>query len=101
MFHHLRKIIAGLSLLAVLGFAAQAMAANDAVGMDQAKMSLSQAISAAEEHVGGKASRAEFEHNKKNGVVYEVEVVNGTKVHDVKIDAQNGSVISSVEDTED
>lgn len=106
MSRYLRKIAAGLSLTALVLSASvlcagQALAVNDAQGIDQAQVSLSQAIAAAEELAGGQAAQAEFENSQKHGPVYEVEVVNGPRVHDVLIDAKSGRVISSVEDMED
>ena len=67
----------------------------------QAKISLQQAIAAAEAKVGGKAIEADLEH-EKGSVVYDVEVLaaNGTK-HDVKVNADNGQVISSKVDHPD
>ena len=50
--------------------------------------------------VKGKASRADYEHSK-NGWIYEVEVVSGKQVFDVKVDANNGAVIASKEDKAD
>ena len=44
--------------------------------------------------------QAEFEHAIQ-GWVYDVEVVNGTKVFDVKVDADKGTVISSAEEKAD
>lgn len=75
---------------------------NDALAIAKAQVSLTQAIAAAESyHVGGKAIRADFESSKKDGWVYEVEVVVNTKVYDVKVDPQKGTVLSSVEDKQD
>ena len=61
---------------------------------------LAQAVTAAEQHANGKAIRAEYEQSKP-GWVYDVEVVSGAKVFDVKVDADKGTVISSVEDKAD
>ncbi len=73
---------------------------NDALAIEQAKIPIAQAISAAEKAHNGKASKAEFEHTKQ-GWVYEVEVVSGAKVFDVKVDADKGTVLSSAEDKAD
>lgn len=73
---------------------------NDALAIESAKIGLTQAVTAAEQHVGGKASRAEFEKHK--GLwVFDVEVVNGKKVMDVKVDSMNGKVIAATEDRAD
>lgn len=96
-----------LSLLAAaivaagsVAFAAQGSMENDAMAITKAKISLAQAVTTAEQHVNGKAARAEYE-NSKQGWVYDVEVVSGAKVFDVKVDADKGTVISSAEDTSD
>ncbi len=73
---------------------------NDALAIESAKIGLTQAVTAAEQHVGGKASRAEYE--KHNGQwVFDVEVVNGKKVMDVKVDPASGKVIAATNDKAD
>ena len=93
-----------LASAAVVGIAATRAAENDAVStaaaMSKAKISLSQAITAAEQHTNGKASKAEYEQTKA-GWAYDVEVVSGNKVFDVRVDADKGTVISSAEDQKD
>ena len=96
-----------LSLLAVaiaaagtVAYAAQGGIENDAMAITKAKIPLAQAVTTAEQHANGKAARAEDE-NSKQGWVYDVEVVSGSKVFDVKIDADKGTVISSAQDTAD
>jgi Peptidase propeptide and YPEB domain len=66
------------------------------VTVPPAKFSLTQAIAAAEQQFNGKATRAEYEKTK-TGWTYDVEVINGTKVFDIRIDADKGTVISSLE----
>ena len=75
-------------------------AKNDALAITQARIPLSQAIAIAEQHANGKAARAEHEHTKQ-GWVHEVEVVSGNQVFEVRIDANQGTVLSSVVDTAD
>lgn len=70
---------------------------NESAAVAQAKVSIVQAIAAAEQHANGKAARAELEQSKA-GLTIDVEVVSGTKVFDVKVDADKGTVISSAED---
>ena len=82
-----------------IGFVASAHD-SDPPAMAAAGIGMSQAVTAAEQHAGGKASRAEFEKSKDQWV-YDIEVVNGTKVYDVKVDAAKGSVISATEDKAD
>ncbi|HEY1398798.1 PepSY domain-containing protein [Roseateles sp.] len=75
-------------------------AENDAIAVTRAKVSLSQAVALAEQHLNGKASRAEYERTKQ-GDAYEIEVVNGTKVFDVRVDAEKGVILSSAPDEAD
>lgn len=74
---------------------------NDALSVNQAAVTLTQAIAAAEQQAGGRASKAEYEHSKQHGWVYDVEVVSGAKVFDVKVDAQKGNVLASTLDSDD
>lgn len=64
----------------------------------QAKTSLSQAINTAETHTKGKAIQAEFDHSRKHGWIYDVEVISNSKLFDVAIDPATGAVISVTED---
>ena len=73
-------------------------AENDAIAINQAEVSIGQAISAAEKAHGGKATKTELEHSKQ-GLIYEVEVVAGVKVFSVTVDAEKGCVSSSTEDS--
>lgn len=93
--------LAAVSTAAVIGSAFAAKSTeNDALAISSAKIDLSQAVTAAEQHVGGKASRAEYERH--NGQwVFDVEVVKGTEVMDVKVNAGNGKVIEATADKVD
>ena len=73
---------------------------NDALAVDKAGISLTQAVTVAEQKVHGKASKAEYEQTK-NGPAYDVEVVNGKQVVDVQVDAKDGSVLASTPDKVD
>ncbi len=73
---------------------------NDAMAVAKAKIPLAQAVTVAEQHANGRAARAEYEQSKQ-GWVYDVEVVSGSKVFDVRVDADKGTVISSAEDKAD
>ncbi|WP_323034195.1 PepSY domain-containing protein [Pararhodobacter sp.] len=92
-------VAAAITTLGGAAFAATP-SENDAMVINQAKVSIAQAISAAEKEHGGKATKAELEHSKQ-GLIYEVEVVAGAKVFDVKVDADKGSILSSTEDKSD
>jgi hypothetical protein len=98
-----KTILTTLALASLVGFAPMPVMAkpdNDAHGVTLAKIYLRQAVDTAEQHVKGIASRAEFEQ-EKSGPVYEVEVVTQTKVYDVKIDANKGTVLATREDKKD
>lgn len=73
---------------------------NDAVAVTRAKVSLAQAVALAEQHLNGKASRAEYEHTRQ-GDAYDIEVVSGDKVFDVRVDADKGVILSSALDERD
>jgi len=92
-------IAVALASAGVAAFAANTME-NDAAALANAKISLSQAIASAEQHTGGKAVHAEFEHTRA-GWAYEVETVNGAKVVDVTVDAATGTVVAAVDDKMD
>lgn len=101
MFRYTKISIAAVVLTAsaIAAYAANTQD-NDAVSLPVTKITLTQAVAAAEQQASGRATRAELEHSK-NGVVFDVEVVSGAKVFDVRIDAEKGTVISSAEDTAD
>lgn len=86
--------LAAISTAAVVGSAAARSSESDAAAIAQAKIDLGRAVAAAEQSVGGKASRAEYERHQGKWV-FDVEVVKGKSVIDVKVDAQDGKVIES------
>jgi uncharacterized membrane protein YkoI len=88
--------------LAATGIAAYASKTleNDATLLAAAKVSMSQAVTTAEQHAGGRATRAELEQTK-TGLAYDVEVVSGSKVFDVRVDPDKGTVMSSAQDAVD
>lgn len=89
-----------LSATAIASAYAANSTENDAIAIEAAKISMTQAVTTAEQHVGGKAARAEYERHKGQWV-FDVEVVKGKKVMDVKIDPISGKVISAAEDKMD
>lgn len=104
MKRKLLSMIAGTAV--VLGGMGAAMAATqqgqgeDDPNIGQAKVTLTQAIAAAEQKVGGRAAHAEL--NDENGkLVFGVEVVNGQQATDVKVDAMSGQVLSAQADQAD
>ncbi|MBK6568760.1 PepSY domain-containing protein [Candidatus Aalborgicola defluviihabitans] len=93
-------VTAAIAAAGTVAYAANGGLENDAIAINKAKISLVQAVTVAEQHANGKASQAAFE-NSKQGWVYDVEVVSGAKVFDVRVDADKGTVISSTEDKAD
>jgi uncharacterized membrane protein YkoI len=94
-------VVAAIAASAFGGvYAAANSSENDALAISSAKIDLTKAVAAAEQHVGGKASKAEYERHKGQWV-YDIEVVKDRKVMDVKVDAASGSVISATEDAAD
>ena len=99
-----RRLIATLAA-AALGIAAIGGAQahedeRDSAVLSQAKISVAQAIAAAERHAKGRAVRADLE-NENGAAVYGVEVLDGTKAMDVKVDARDGKVLSVQDDQRD
>lgn len=93
-------LVAALSAFAIGGGYAANSSENDALAIASAKIDLANAVAAAEQHVGGKASKAEYERHKGQWV-YDIEVVKDKKVMDVKVNATSGKVISATEDEAD
>lgn len=103
-FHIGAIVAAGAAGLLAIGVyaATDTESQNDAAAVAQPTVSLIQAIGAAEQHANGKASKAEYERTEKRGQwVYDVEVVAGSKVFDVKVDPGTGAVLSSTQDKTD
>ena len=92
--------LAAISAIAIGSTYAATSAENDALAIASAKIGLTQAVTAAEEHVGGKASKAEYERHKGQWV-FDIEVVKDKKVMDVTVDATSGKVLAAVEDKAD
>lgn len=92
--------IAVLTAVAIgTAYAANSME-NDTRTVQQAKISLTQAIEIAEQHVGGKAIRAGLED--ENGTpVYGIEVGSDLQTTDVKVDVSDGKILSAQADHED
>jgi uncharacterized membrane protein YkoI len=86
---------------AVIGSAyADKSAESDARAIADAKIGMAQAVTAAEQNVGGKAVHAEYERHKGQWT-FDVKVVKDNKVMKVKVDPTSGKVISAVEDKDD
>ena len=95
------SLLAGMTILSLAQVpAAMAANENDALQIKNAKISLADAIAAAEAKIGGRASKAEFEKSS-DGWIYDVEVVAGNLVNDVHVNAETAAVISVAEDKKD
>lgn len=103
---NIKPLILGLVGVTALGTAVAFASSGarerdkDAAVLAQAKISLTQAIATAEQHVQGKAVRAQLE-DENGALVYGVEVVKGTQVTDVKVNGDDGLVLSSQGDQSD
>jgi uncharacterized membrane protein YkoI len=95
-------VAAGIATAAGLAFAKTSGDENDAVAdLAKVRISLVQAVSAAEAHAGGRATKAELD-GERGAVVFDVEVVTpDSKVFDLKVDAADGKVLSSQLDQAD
>lgn len=62
---------------------------NDVLAIESSKISMTQAVTTAEQYVGGKASRPEYEKQKGQWVL-DVEVVKGKQFMDVSVDPISG-----------
>lgn len=94
---------AGVATAGGLAYAKQSgVTENDAVtDLGKAKVSLNQAVSAAEAQAGGKATKAELD-GEGGQLAFSVEVVSAdSKVFDVRVDATDGKVLSSKQDAAD
>lgn len=96
------RVAAGIATAGGLAFAKTSGGESDAVAdLAKAKITLVQAVSAAEAQAGGKATKAELE-GERGTLVFDIEVVTpDNKVFDVKVDAANGKVLSSKLDQAD
>ena len=98
LYHSVALATLGLATLG--GAYAASTTQNDALGVAEAGISLTQAVTAAEQHVGGKASRAEYE-GEQGRSLFEVEVVKGAQVMDVQVDPTSGKVLTAENDKVD
>lgn len=96
--------VAGLAAAAGLAVAQQApfSSQNDAVAIAEAfRIGLSQAVNAAEQHVGGRAAQAQIER-RDGAFVAEVEVVTPARaVIEVTVDADGRVLAARADGTDD
>lgn len=96
----MRKFL--LPLFAVSGLVASVASASQAREvrmLTQTKVTLQQAIDAAQRHQGGQALKASLDDDRANPV-YEVSVVKDSRVYDVWVDGVNGKVLEAREDVD-
>lgn len=93
----LAAVVAALSLAATGAVLADE---SDELGIANAKISLIEAVTAAEQHLGGKAASAEIKHEDGKWI-FEVDIVNGKEVKDVVIDPATGEVLAVHDETDD
>lgn len=86
-----KPVVLATALTGML-FSGMALADRDDIRMlDEAKISLTQAIEVAEKHHNGRAFEAELDHDRFVPV-YEVKVVAEGKVYKVDIDGVSGEI---------
>lgn len=89
-------LLSGMGAVMARGMTEQ----NDALIKPMPKISLAQAIAAAEQGTGGKARQVDYEvHNGQ--WKYDIEVVSGSRVLDVAVNPDSGVVMTATEDTND
>ncbi len=96
---------AGTLALASFALAASKTAKHDELptivsSMTAARISLADAITAAEAHVTGKAVRAKID-DRQGSFSYQIEVLKDDQLMDVKVDSRDGRVISANPDKAD
>lgn len=96
----IKTMMATATALAMLSGAAYAADASDIRLLNETKISLSDAIAAAEKHQGGRAIDASLDDDSFKPA-YEVTVVVDNRVFDVQVDGVTGGVIGSREDIDD
>lgn len=103
MFRYTKTVIATLVLASVAAIASADVCLRDAAALVGARAPMAKAITIAELFVNGKAIKAKFQEDRlvKGLFIYEVEVISGTRIFDVKIDASTALVLSAVEDLPD
>ncbi len=88
--------------LGLAGASAAVIAADrgDLRMLEETKITLTQAVAAAEQHQGGRAIEASLDDDSFKPT-YEVSVVQDGRFFDVQVDGVTGSVIGSREDRDD
>jgi uncharacterized membrane protein YkoI len=94
-------VIASITVNLALADESKGDEARELQLFSQAKISLTEAIKAAEQKAGGKALEAEVDEDS-NTVQFEVEVVKDGRIHKVMVDGKTGDVLQvSLDDDSD
>ena len=104
-----RNTLAAMSLLVLVGAGGIAIAAEtegadgpkEKAALAAAKITLPQAIAAAEQHLGGKAIATGIENQDDRVVYYDITIDKGGVLHKVLVDMQSGQVVSSAVEDDD
>lgn len=64
-YSKLSLLAAAIAAAGTVAYAAQGGIENDAMAITRAKIPMAQAVTTAEQHANGKASRAEYENSKQ------------------------------------
>ncbi len=86
-----------LAALVAAPFSAAAVDSNDIRLLNEAKISLVEAIQTAEKHQGGKAIEASLDDDGATPS-FEVSIIKDNRAYDVFVDTQTGKVINTRED---
>jgi uncharacterized membrane protein YkoI len=97
---HKKILKAMLAMVMIIGTAANVVQAGESKEKEakeikhfnQAKITLTEAIKAAEQKTGGKAMEAEVDDDS-NTVQFEIEVLKDGKIHEVMVDGISGKVL--------
>lgn len=96
-----KTLLAGIALVTTAGLSTAALAdREDILLMKEAKVSLINAIQAAEKHQGGRAYEANLDDDSFRPA-YEVSVIKDDRIYDVQVDAVTGEVLGAREDIDD
>lgn len=96
---HVAKLLAVPTMAVFMSTPAQADT-DEIHAVKQAKISLVEAIHAAEQYQGGRAFEASLDDDSFTPT-YEVSLLMQEKLYDVRIDAVSGAVLSAREDKDD
>ncbi|WP_394752753.1 PepSY domain-containing protein [Crenothrix sp.] len=102
-----KTLIATLSMVIITGITvnlAQATEAKENKAKElalfsQAKISLTDAIKAAEQKTGGKAVEADID-DESSSVQFEIGILKDSKLHEVMVDGKTGDVVKVSQDDE-